>query len=47
MKEDERDRECSTHGRDEECIQGFGGKARRPLGRPRPRWVDNIKMNLR
>jgi hypothetical protein len=26
----------------------FGGKARgkRPLGKPRYRWVDNIKMNL-
>jgi hypothetical protein len=28
---------------------GYGGKARRkePLGRPRYRWVDNIKMDLR
>jgi hypothetical protein len=22
-------------------------KGKRPLGRPRPRWVDNIKMDLR
>jgi hypothetical protein len=22
-------------------------EGRRPLGRPRPRWVDNIRMNLR
>jgi hypothetical protein len=22
-------------------------EVKRPLGRPRPRWVDNIKMNLR
>jgi hypothetical protein len=29
--------------------QGFGGKSRRkrPLGRPRRRWEDNIKMDLR
>jgi hypothetical protein len=35
--------------REEECIHGFGGKARRkrPLGRPRNNWEDNIKMNLR
>jgi hypothetical protein len=32
-----------------ECIRDIGGKARRkdPLGRPRRRWVDNIKMDLR
>jgi hypothetical protein len=47
MKYDERDRECSTHGREEGCIQGFGGKTRRPVERPRRRWVDDIKMNLR
>jgi hypothetical protein len=31
------------------CIKDIGGKARRkePLGRPRRRWVDNIKMDLR
>jgi hypothetical protein len=22
-------------------------EGKRPLGRPRPRWVENIKMNLR
>jgi hypothetical protein len=29
-------------------IQGFGGKpeGKRPLGRPRHRWEDNIKMNI-
>jgi hypothetical protein len=32
-----------------ECIEDFNGKVRRkePLGRPRHRWVDNIKMHLR
>jgi hypothetical protein len=41
-------RACSTNGGDEECIEDIGGKARRkkPLGRPRRRWVDNIKMDL-
>jgi hypothetical protein len=36
-------------GRGEECIKDIGGKARRkgPLGRPRRRWVDNIKIDLR
>jgi hypothetical protein len=28
------------------CFQ-FNGNIRRPLGRPRRRWVDNIKMDLR
>jgi hypothetical protein len=33
----------------ERCLQGFGWEARgqEPLGRPRRRWEDNIKMNLR
>jgi hypothetical protein len=37
---------CSTHGEEEECILGFGGKARR-RERPRHRWVDYIKKDLR
>jgi hypothetical protein len=34
---------------EEECIHDIGGIARRkePLERPRHRWVDNIKMDLR
>jgi hypothetical protein len=30
------------------CIQGFVGKpeGKRPFGRPRRRWEDNIKMDL-
>jgi hypothetical protein len=33
----------------ERCIQGLVGKpeGRRPLGRPRRRWEDNIKIDLR
>jgi hypothetical protein len=36
-------------GREEESVQGFGGKARKkePLGRPRRRWEDGIRMDLR
>jgi len=38
----------STYGGEERCIQGFVGKpeGKRPLGRPRHRWEDNIKMDL-
>jgi hypothetical protein len=40
---------CGTHGRGEKRVQGFGWKARRikPLERPRRRWEDGIKMDLR
>jgi hypothetical protein len=40
---------CSTNGGEEECVYVVGEKARRkekPLGRPRHRWVDNIRMDL-
>ena len=39
---------CGTNGGMERCVQGFGGKpdCKRPLGRPRCRWEDNIKMDL-
>jgi hypothetical protein len=50
MKENEVGGTCGTHGREEECVQGFGGKARRrerSLGRPRSRWEDGIRMDLR
>ena len=42
-------RTCSTYGAIQKCIQRFSGKTegKRPLGRPRRRWEDNIKMNLR
>ena len=32
---------CSAYGGEERRIQG-----KRPLGRPRRRWEDNIKMDL-
>jgi hypothetical protein len=33
----------------ERCLQGFGWgpEGRRPLGRPRRRWEDNIEMDFR
>ena len=39
---------CSAYGGEERCIQGLVGKpeGKRPLGRPRRRWEDNIKMDL-
>jgi hypothetical protein len=39
---------CGAYGEGERWAQGFVGKPerRRPLGRPRLRWEDNIKMNL-
>jgi hypothetical protein len=40
---------CGTHGRGKKSVQGFGGKpeGKRPLGRPRRRWEDGIRMDLR
>jgi hypothetical protein len=42
-------RACGTHGRGEVGVQGFDGKAKgkTPLGRPRYRWNDGIRMDLR
>jgi hypothetical protein len=39
---------CSAYGGEERRIQGFAEKPerKRPLGRPRSRWEDNIKMDL-
>jgi len=41
-------RTYSAYGGKERLIQGFGGKpeGKRPLGRPRCRWEDNITMDL-
>ena len=39
---------CSAYWGKERCKQGFDGnpESKRPLGRPRLRWEDNIKMYL-
>ena len=39
---------CGTYGGEERRVQGLGGEiwGKRPLGRPRNRWKDNIKMDL-
>ena len=40
---------CGTYGGRERCAQGLGGgepEGESPLGRPRRRWEDNIKMDL-
>jgi hypothetical protein len=40
-------RACSTNEREEESIYDIGKpEGKRPLGRPRRRWVDNIRMDL-
>jgi hypothetical protein len=43
------DRPCSTNGEKRNAYRILVGKPeeKRPLGRPRRRWVDNIKMDLR
>jgi hypothetical protein len=40
---------CSTHGENRNAYRILAGKpeGNRPLGRPRRRWEDNIKMDLR
>jgi hypothetical protein len=40
---------CSMHGEEDVHVQVIGGKARRtvPLGRPRERWRDSLKMHSR
>jgi hypothetical protein len=44
-------RACRTHGKEKECTDGFGGKARMKetikKKRSRCRWEDNIKTDLR
>jgi hypothetical protein len=41
--------ECSTNGEKRNAYRILVGKpeGKRPLGRPRRRWVDNIKINFR
>jgi hypothetical protein len=40
-------RTCGTHGRSVYRILVERTKCKRPLGRPRGRWKDNIKMDFR
>jgi hypothetical protein len=42
-------RTSGTEGRGKKSVKGFGGKVegKRPLGRPRRRWEDAIKRDLR
>jgi hypothetical protein len=47
--EDETDRACSRNGEKRNAYGILVGKPewKRPLGRPRRRWVDNIKIDFR
>jgi hypothetical protein len=49
VKEDEMGRACSTHGEKRNAYRILVGKpeGKRPLGRLRPKWVDNSKMDFR
>jgi hypothetical protein len=48
VENDEIGWECSTNGEKRNVYRLLIGKpeGRRPLGRPRLRWLDNIKMDL-
>jgi hypothetical protein len=48
VKEDEMGRACSTNGERRNAYRILVGKTegKRQLGRPRRKWVDNIKMIL-
>jgi hypothetical protein len=49
IKESEVGRACGMDGKGEKHVHGFGGKARRKklLERPRRRWEDGIKMDVK
>jgi hypothetical protein len=49
VKENEMGRACSTNGEKRDAYMILVGKPEEkiPLGKPRRRWVDNIKMDLR
>jgi hypothetical protein len=49
VKKDEMGGACSTNGEKRNAYRILVGKpeGKRPLGRPRRRWVDNIKIDLR
>jgi hypothetical protein len=48
VEEDEMGWSCSTNGEKRNVYKLLAEKpdGKRPLGRPRCRWVDNIKMDL-
>jgi hypothetical protein len=48
VKEDEMDGPCSTNGEKRNAYRLLVGKpeGKRPLGKPRRRWVDNIRLDL-
>jgi hypothetical protein len=49
VREDEMGGTCSTHGEKRNSYRILFGKleGKRPLGRPRRRWEDNTRMDLR
>jgi hypothetical protein len=49
VKEDEIGRECSIHGEKTNAYRILTGsrEGKRPLGRPKRRWEDNIEIDLR
>ena len=48
IKKNEMGRACITYGKRTDVYRSLVGKpeGKRPLGRPRRRWDDNIKMDL-
>jgi hypothetical protein len=48
VKEDETDRECSTHGEKNNAYRVLMGEleGKEQLGRPRYGWEDNVNMDL-
>jgi hypothetical protein len=48
VKEDEIGRTCSTNGGRKRHVEyWWKSQKKRPLGRPRLKWVDHIKLDLR
>jgi hypothetical protein len=47
LEKDEMGRACRTQWGEKKCILVENAEGKRPLGKPRRRWEDNIKMDLR